>query len=162
MDNKNLLNNLNEQYNFELESAYIYRAMAHWCETNDWSGYAHFLYRQEAEEIEHADKMKSYLFEVGYNVKLKAIAEPKSDYTSLEEIFKTALEHEKLVTSRIRKLSAEAREIGDYASEDLLHWYITEQVEEEASFNEIITRLERIDGSMSGLYIFNNEMAARQ
>ncbi|WP_100065071.1 ferritin [Miniphocaeibacter massiliensis] len=162
MDNKNLLNNLNEQYNFELESAYIYRAMAHWCEINSWSGYANFLYKQEAEELEHADKLKAYLLDLGYNVKLKAIAEPKSEYDSLEDIFKSALEHEKLVTSRIRMLFEEARDINDYATEDLLRWYISEQVEEEASFNDIIERLERINGSMSGLYIFNNEMAARQ
>ncbi|MDL2310523.1 ferritin [Peptostreptococcaceae bacterium OttesenSCG-928-C18] len=162
MDNKNLLNNLNEQYNFELESAYIYRAMAHWCEINDWPGYAHFLYRQEAEEIEHADKLKAYLLSLGYDVKLKAIAEPKSDYNSLEEVFSTALEHEKVVTSRINKLYIEAKEVGDFATEDLLRWYITEQVEEEDSFNAIIVRLKRIDGSMPGLYIFNNEMGARQ
>lgn len=162
MDNKKLLENMNEQYNFELESAYIYRAMAHWCEINDWNGYANFLYKQEAEEIEHADKFKDYLLEVGYDVRLKAIGEPKSEYKDLEEIFKAALEHEKIVTSRIRKLFDEAREIGDYASEDLLSWYITEQVEEEASFEAIVTRLERIDGSISGLYIFDGEMAQRQ
>lgn len=162
MDNKKLLGNINEQYNFEIESAYIYRAMAHWCEANDWNGYANFLYKQEAEEMEHADKFKEYLLDLGYDVKLKAIGEPKADYDGLEQIFKEALAHEKIVTSRIRKLFDEAREIGDYASEDLLSWYMTEQVEEEASFEAIITRLERVNGNMGGLYIFNNEMAQRQ
>lgn len=162
MDNKKLLDNMNEQYNFEIESAYIYKAMALWCEINNWNGYAHFFYKQEEEELEHADKLKDYLLEVGYNVKLKAIAEPQSEFKSLEEIFELAYDHEKLVTSRIKELYKEARNVEDYASETLLSWYVTEQVEEEDSFSGHIERLERINGDISGLYIFNNELLQRQ
>lgn len=43
-----------------------------------------------------------------------------------------------------------------------MQWYITEQVEEEATFDAIITRLDRIAGSMSGLYIFASELARRE
>lgn len=162
MDNKKLLDGINDQMNFEIESAYIYKAMAIWCDVNNWKGYGHFLYMQEQEELEHADKMKEYLLDVGYDVKLTQIAEPKNDYESLEEIFNTALSHEKIVTSRIKDLFKEAREINDYASEIMLQWFITEQVEEEDTFEDIIARLSRINGSVPGLYMFERELAARQ
>ena len=162
MDNKKLLDGINDQMNFEIESAYIYKAMAIWCDINNWKGYGHFLYMQEHEELEHAEKMKAYLLDVGYDVKLAQIAEPKNDYKSLEEIFETALEHEKLVTSRIKDLYKEAREVKDYATQIMLQWFITEQVEEEDSFEDINARLARINGSVPGLYMFERELAARQ
>lgn len=162
MDNKKLLDNLNVQYNFEIESAYLYKAMAIWCDKNNWGGFANFFYKQEVEELEHAEKLKNYLLEVGYDLKLKAVAEPKAEYDSILGIFKEAYEHEKEVTKRIKELFKESREVEDYATEILLSWYITEQVEEEDSFVSLIERIERIDGHVSGLTILNNEMYARQ
>ncbi len=161
MDNKKLLDNMNEQYNFELESAYIYKAMALWCEINNWDGYAHFYYMQEEEELMHADKFRAYLLEVGYPVKLKAIGEPQSEFKSLQETFEIAYNHEKIVTSRIRKLYKEAREVDDFASESFISWFVTEQVEEEDNFSGYIERLKRINGDISGLYILNNELSQR-
>lgn len=162
MDNKKLLENLNVQYNFEIESAYIYKAMAIWLDKENWGGFANFFYKQEIEEIQHAEKLKTYLIEVGYDLKLKAVAEPQNDFNSIEEIFEIAYNHEKEVTSRINKLFRESREVEDYATEILLTWFVTEQIEEEDTFSGYIERLERINGNISGLTILNNEMYARQ
>ncbi len=160
MDNK-ILDQINKQMNFELESAYIYAAMEAWFENEDWGGFAHFMKKQAGEEVEHAQKMIGYLQERGYAVEYDAIPKPKNDYGSIEEIFQAAYDHEKEVTKRCNDIYMAAKEAKDNASEIFMQWYVMEQVEEEATFDAIMTRLERIAGSSSGLYIYNGEMYRR-
>lgn len=161
MDNK-ILDQINEQMNFELESAYIYAAMGAWFTNEDWNGFAHFMQKQAYEEISHAQKMIGYLQERGYAVEYAAIPKPKNDYGSIEEIFKAAYEHEKIVSQKCNDIYMAAKDAKDNASEIFMQWYVTEQVEEEATFDAIITRLDRIAGSSSGMYIFNGELGARE
>ncbi|MDO5649603.1 MAG: ferritin [Gallicola sp.] len=160
MDNK-ILDQINKQMNFELESAYIYAAMEAWFENEDWGGFAHFMKKQAGEEVEHAQKMIGYLQERGYAVEYDAIPKPKNDYGSIEEIFQAAYDHEKEVTKRCNDIYMAAKEAKDNASEIFMQWYVMEQLEEEATFDAIMTRLERIAGSSSGLYIYNGEMYRR-
>lgn len=56
-----ILDQINKQMNFEIESAYIYAAMEAWFAEHDWDGFAHFMKMQKFEELEHAQKMVSYL-----------------------------------------------------------------------------------------------------
>lgn len=160
MDNK-ILDKINVQMNFELESAYIYAAMQAWFENEDWNGFAHFMQKQAQEEMEHAQKMIHYLQERGYAVEYDAIPKPKNDYGSIEEVFQAAYDHEKEVTKNCNDIYLAAKEAKDNASEIFMQWYVMEQVEEEATFDAIITRLDRIAGNSSGLYIYNGELGAR-
>jgi ferritin len=54
-----------------------------------------------------------------------------------------ALEQERRVTSQINGLAALARELGDYSSEQFLHWFIREQIEEVASMSDLLRVVER-------------------
>lgn len=44
---------------------------------------------------------------------------------------------------------------------NLLAWFVDEQIEEEDIFSVLVERLERINGQWNGLYILDNELAAR-
>ncbi len=46
----------------------------------------------------------------------------------------------------------------DYATNNFLQWFVTEQVEEEANVDEIIQKLEMIGDNKSGLYMLDNEL----
>lgn len=151
---------LNDQMNFEYESAYVYKAMAAYTDSLDLDGFTHWFDGQVHEEIEHGEKMKHFLQEVGYDVRYKAIPEPKHDYESLLEVFKAALDHEKEVTRRIHEIAEAARE-EDPRVYSFIQWYIDEQVEEEDSVAKIITRLERINGNWGGIYILNGQLGRR-
>lgn len=151
---------LNDQMNFEYESAYVYKAMAAYTDSLDLDGFTHWFDGQVHEEIEHGEKMKHFLQEVGYDVRYKAIPEPKHDYESLLEVFKAALDHEKEVTKRIHEIAEAARE-EDPRVYSFIQWYIDEQVEEEDSVAKIITRLERINGNWGGIYILNGQLGRR-
>ncbi len=155
-----VLDLLNDQMNFEYESAYVYKAMAAYTDRLELDGFTHWFDGQVREEIGHGEKMKNFLQEVGYDVRYKAIAEPKFDYESLVDVFKAALEHEKEVTRRIHEI-AEVAKSEDPRVYSFIQWYINEQVEEEDTVAKIITRLERINGNWGGIYILDGQLGAR-
>lgn len=156
-----LYDNLNEQMNFELESAYIYATMSAYLDTLNMKGMTHFIDAQVKEEISHAEKFKKFLQETGYGVKYRALNPGDGKFASIEEVFKKALAHEKVVTSHIHDLVKEAREEGDQRVLNLLAWFVDEQIEEEDTFTVLSERLERINGQWNGLYILDQQLAQR-
>lgn len=156
----NLLDKLNEQMNFEYESAYIYKAMAAYTDDLDLDGVTTWLEAQTDEEIFHGEGMRKFLQSVGYKPHYTAIAEPKNDYDSLLDVMQTALDHEKEVTRRITEISNQARE-EDARVFSFIQWYIDEQVEEEENFSKIIKRLERVGDDWHSIYILDQELGQR-
>ncbi len=153
---------INEQINEELYSSYLYLSMAAWLKSQNWDGMGQWMIAQAKEEDMHAKKFFGYLLERGAKVELKAIKQPQIDWESTLEVFKDALKHEKHITARINHLYKLALEEADYPSQILLQWFITEQVEEEASVDQVIQMMERINGHMSGMVMLDRQLAQRQ
>ena len=156
-----LLKGLNEQYNFEVSSGYIYYAMANYVKDKGMDGFAHFFDKQAEEEFAHAEKLRHFLFEIDVRPELEAIEKPETEFGTFTETFKTAYEHEKEVTRRINNLYELSVKEKDHRVTSLLQWYVDEQVEEEDNFRGIIERLERINESWAGLYIYDAELGRR-
>lgn len=156
-----LYDNLNEQMNFELESAYIYATMAAYLDSQNMKGMTHFIDQQVKEEISHAGKIKKFLQETGYGIKYRPLNPGDGEFNSIEEVFKKALAHEKVVTANIHALVEEARKEADQRVLNLLAWFVDEQIEEEDTFSVLAERLERINGQWGGLYILDHELSAR-
>lgn len=150
-----------EQMNFELESAYIYAAMAAYLDGLNMKGMTHFLEEQVKEEISHAERIKRFLSDVGYTIKYRPLDPGTGEYESIANVFEKALAHEKVVTSRIHALVDAARAEGDQRALNLLYWFVDEQIEEEDTFSTITERLERIDGNWNGLYMLDAELGKR-
>lgn len=156
-----LYDNLNEQMNFELESAYIYATMSAYLDQMNMKGMTHFIDEQVKEEVEHAERIKAFLQETGYGIKYRPLNPGDGKFESIEDVFKKALEHEKVVTSRIHDLVKEGRQEADQRVLNLLVWFVDEQIEEEDTFGVLVERLERIAGNWSGMYILDKELSAR-
>jgi len=156
-----LYEHLNEQMNFELESAYIYATMAAYLDKMNMKGMAHFLEKQAEEEVEHAKKFKKFLQDTGYGVKYRKLEPGSGEFDSILDVFSKALAHEKKVTARINDLVKEAREEEDQRVLNLLAWFVDEQIEEEDTFSIIKERLERIDGAWNGLYFLDSELGRK-
>ncbi len=152
---------INEQYNYEIESAYIYVSMAHYVEEKGMSGFANFFKKQAKEELEHAAKFSDYLFSIDEKPTLEQIPQPQTDFGNFTETFKAAYEHEKEVTARINKLYDLSVEENDHKATSMLQWYIDEQVEEEDTFRTLIEQLERINESWAGLYLLDEKLGHR-
>jgi ferritin len=102
-----------------------------------------------------------YIANRGGAVKLTAIAEPLAKYKSLLDVFRNVLQHEEDVTAAINGLYDLAASVKDYATQTLLDWYVNEQVEEENQPMEIISLLERVGDSASGLLMIDRHLASR-
>lgn len=157
-----LYEGLNEQMNFELESAYIYATMAAYLDSQGMKGMTHFIDLQVKEEVEHADKIKNFLQETGYGVKYRPLDPGNGEFASIADVFEKALAHEKVVTARIHALVDEAREEKEQRVMNLLAWFVDEQIEEEDTFGTIVERLGRISGAWNALYMLDKELGQRE
>ncbi|MSU01517.1 ferritin [Tissierella pigra] len=161
MATEKLLDALNDQFNFELLSGYYYMGMASYCSDKNMNGFAHFLIEQAKEEYEHAMKFYDFIYDMDGRVRTQAMNQPENDYNSFLAVFEAALEHEKLVTSRINKLIEIAEEEKSYPTIQFLQWFVEEQLEEENSMKDIIFKLEGIKDNFQGLYLLDKELGAR-
>jgi ferritin len=152
---------LNEQVNKEMYSAFLYMSMSAHSESQGLKGFSNWFMVQYQEEMGHAMKIYHYIQEQGAEVKLKAIAEPPSDFTSPLDMFEKTLVHEQFVTKSIHDLYEMALSEKDHATEIFLQWFVTEQIEEEANDHEIIDKLKMVGNSPQGIFMIDKELAAR-
>ena len=162
MISKKVEDAFNDQINAELYSAYIYMAMSAYLESVDLSGMAHWMDIQAEEEVNHAKKFADHIVERGGRVRYKAIDCPQEEGKSALDVFKGAYDHERYVTGRINSLMDMAMEEKDYASQVFLHWFIEEQVEEEASADAIVKKLELIGEGGRGIYMLDKDLGKRE
>ena len=161
MLNKKIQDAFNDQLNWELYSGYVYSSMATWFESIGLKGMAGWMHAQAAEERAHADKFAEYINDRGGRVLLKAIAAPPTQWKSPVDAFEDAGRHEADVTERIHKLVDLAAAEKDHASSAFLQWFVTEQVEEEASVDKVVEHLKMVADSRHGLFMMNRELGAR-
>lgn len=152
---------LNEQLNFELYSSYLYLSMAGWCLSKDLVGMGNWFRVQTQEELVHVGKFFDYINDRDGRVQLGALDAPPGDWPSPLAAFEQAYEHEQKVTTRIHKLLQQAEKEGDQSTATFLQWFVTEQIEEEASVRQICGQLRLVGESGGGLYMLDKELAAR-
>ena len=152
---------INDQINAELWSAYLYLSMSMDCEAKGYKGIANWFYVQFQEEQDHARIFMNYLNSRDEKVVLLPIAEVKTEWDSVLDMYKDTLNHEKKVTAMIHNLAEIAQQDRDYASVNRIVWFIDEQVEEEEAAREMITTFEAVEGNKYGIYMLDKELAAR-
>ena len=152
---------LNEQISYENYSAFIYKAMQAYFEAEDLSGMANWMNIQYQEELSHAEKMFQYVCDAGGRVEILGMDTPNNEYTSPLQVFESALEHEQKVTQRINDLMEQAQAEKNHAAQIFLQWFVTEQVEEEASADAIVQQLKLADGAPGALYMLDKELGQR-
>jgi ferritin len=152
---------LNGQITKEFYASHLYLAMSAYFESLNLKGFAHWMRIQSDEEREHALKLFNFILERGGSVELGAIEQPPSEFGSPIEIFQASLGHERKVTASINDLYSRAAVENDYASQVFLHWFIEEQVEEEANASEMIDRLHMAGDNKAALLMLDTEMKSR-
>lgn len=161
MIKQELLDAINDQINYELESYYIYLSMSAYFSSMNLDGMAHWMRVQAHEEMIHAMKFFDHIIERGGKVVLKDIKQLKTSWSSPKEAWDNAYEHEQLITSRINNLMAIARKIQDFTSEPLLQWFVNEQIEEEVNTSKISQQMALIKDNPQGLFMLDSHLATR-
>ena len=152
---------LNDQVNKEFFSAYLYLDFSNFYEAKGLAGFAHWYKIQAQEERDHAMLFYQYLHNNNCSVTLEAIAKPNVEMKELMDPLKAALAHEEYVTDLIHKIYAAAQEVQDFRTTQFLDWFVKEQGEEETNANNLITKMELFGSDPKGLYMLDNELAAR-
>lgn len=151
----------NEQFQAEMYSSYLYLAMCACFEEMNLTGMSTWMRMQSQEEYGHAMKFLRHLLERQGHAELMTIDAPPSKWDSPLEIFEAAYAHEQKVTKMINDLMQKACEEKDHASVIFLQWFVTEQVEEEATASGIVEKLKLIGDSMNGLFMLDRALGAR-
>ena len=116
----------------ELWSAYLYPLMSMDAVDKGFKGSAHrFITPVRAEEQGHAEKLAGYLQSQNAKVVLAPIAAVQTEWPSVVAMFEDTLAHEQKVTAMIHDLCKLAAAEQDFATANMLQWFVNEQVEEE-------------------------------
>jgi ferritin len=152
---------LNNQFNLEFASAYVYLGMAAYFEQTPFAGFASWMSVQYREELEHAQKFFKYVNERNGKVVLEAVAQPKSEYKSPVEAFQISLGHEQKVSASILALYELAGEEKDFTTQSFLRWFLDEQLEEEKNVGALVVKLKLIGENINGAFALDHQAGKR-
>jgi len=161
MLNNKMQEALNSQINAEIYSSYLYLSMSAYFESINLSGFASWMRAQAQEEMVHAMKFYDYVNERGGRVILGPIEAPPSEWESAVSVFDATYQHEQKVTGLINDLVDLAIEEKDHATNNLLQWFVSEQVEEEASASGVLNKAKLTGDAPGGLFMLDQELGAR-
>ena len=153
---KNVIEAVTKQIHHEQSSAHSYHSVALYFENLNLHGFAAWMNKQSADERGHADKFIAHLIDRGVPVELGVVPAPKATFATPLDAVQSVLELEKATTASIYKLYELAKTESDCALEVLLHWFITEQVEEEQSATELAEWMAHLHKSPGSLYMFDH------
>ncbi|MCK9294748.1 MAG: ferritin [Desulfobulbaceae bacterium] len=161
MLSKNMEKALNEQVNWELYSSYFYLSMSSYFASSNLAGCANWMRVQAQEELFHAIKIYDYINARGGRAVLAAIAQPPAEWKTPLHVFEEVLSHEQKVTALINGLVNLALDERDHATNNFLQWFVSEQVEEEASASSVLEKFKLIGKDKSGFFAIDLELAKR-
>ena len=161
MLNERIQDAFNKQINAELFSSYLYVSMAAFFESQNLKGMARWMRLQAQEENMHAMKFFDFINERGGKIVLTQIDAPKTEWSSPLDVFEDTCKHESKVTGLINELVDLSLSEKDHAANAFLQWFVTEQVEEEASVLEITEQLKLTGDQGSMLFMLDRELGQR-
>ncbi len=156
MLNKKIEEICNRQIEREAFSSNLYLAMASWAETSGLSGVAEWFYAQADEERMHMLKFIKYVNERGGSAIIPALKKPSVDFKNVDDVFRDVLKHEEFITASINENVALALDEKDFNTHNFLQWFITEQLEEEASVKGILDKVKLV--GKNNMYQFDRDI----
>lgn len=153
---------LNDHIAEEIYSSYLYLAMAASCYEKGLNGFAHWMKIQAKEEWSHAMKIFDFIVQRGGRVELKEIKKPPADFGSAHKMMQQVLTHEQKVSAALNQLYEEAGRRKDNASQVMLQWFVSEQVEEEAQIQDILNQLQFISDQSSAIFFIDRHLGKRE
>ncbi len=158
MINKKIEKLLNKQIAIEAGASQKYLALAVWCDVKGFAGAAKFLYEHSDEERVHMLKLVNYVNDMGGAAIIPSVAQPKTDFNSIKELFEFAYEGEKTVTQAINEIVAVSLKENDFTTHNFIQWYVNEQLEEENLYRTLLDRIELIGEGSNSNYLIDVEI----
>jgi ferritin len=161
MIKKTIVDALNKQIQHEQSNAHLYEGVALYFEQLNLHGLGAWMHKQAGEERGHAARFIKHMLDRGGPIELGALPAAPTTCANPLEAARGVLALEKTTTSLVHKLADLARQEGDHALEVVLHWFITEQVEEEQWSGELVAQMEQFYKSPGQLYMLDHQWGKR-
>jgi ferritin len=152
---------LNDQVKQEFYAAHYYLSMCAWFEDQGLPGFATWMRMQYQEELTHGVKIFDFIIDRDGKAVIDGVDAPPTSWESPLAAFEAAHENEKAVSKSIDNLYDLADKENDQATKVMLQWFITEQVEEEASTKQAVDRLKLAGKDISALLVLDDQFGAR-
>ena len=149
---------LNRQIEREDYSSQLYLSMASWAENNGFEGVSDWLYAQAEEERVHMLKLVKYVNDRDGVAVIPGINTPPTEFGDVFTMFDQVLKHEKYISGSINEIVAVCIAENDYTTQNWIQWFVTEQIEEEASVKVIIDKLKLL--GKTNLYMFDRDIVS--
>ncbi len=156
-----VLKALNKQLNEEFYSSYAYLAMSAHFSLQSLDGIAHWFRLQSQEEYGHAIKILNYINARNGKVSLTKVDPPKAGWKNPQQVFKEAYDQEVSVSKSINDIIGLSLTEKDYATNNFMQWFVSEQVEEESTATKLLDRINLIGDNKNGLLDLDRELAMR-
>jgi ferritin len=153
-----LISALNRQVGNEMHASLQYVSIGAHFDSANLPELAAFFYRQAEEERDHALKFVKFVVDVGGRLEIPPIASPRAQFGSAAEAVRLSLDWERTVTEQIYALVDVARDDRNYIAQKFLDWFVTEQLEEVTTMDELLAVVERAGEQL----IFVEDFLARR
>jgi ferritin len=143
LTSQKVIDAINEQIGYEFSASLQYYAIAaHFAAEALPQLSAHF-FKQAEEEKGHALRFMKYVVDAGGRVVIPGIEAPQSKFKNPEKAIQLSLDQEVKVTEQINALVGLARDKNDYITINFLQWFLTEQLEEVSSMDNLLKIVQR-------------------
>lgn len=134
---------LNDQVGNEFGASMQYLSIAGYFQLQNLQLLSNLFFDQAEEEKEHAMKLVHYILDTRGELSIPPISEPKHTFKSAEEAVEAALNWEQEVTKQINDLMDIAVSDNDYLSQNMLQWFVDEQLEEINKMAQLLSVIQR-------------------
>ena len=147
---------LNAQVEKEGYSSLLYLAMASWAENKGYPGISKWLYAQADEEKSHMLEFVHYINDRGGKALISGMKKPPQNYQGIMQLFNDVMSHEQFISASINDIVGLCVEERDFTTQNWLQAFVAEQIEEEASVQAILDRLNMIGDN--NMYMFDRDI----
>jgi ferritin len=134
---------INQQIGSEFGASLQYVAIANHFAEEGLPACCAFFTKQGDEERAHAMRFVKYVLDSGGHVEIPSIPAPKHAFKSVVDAIELSLNWEQEVTAQINRLMDLAVKEDDFLTQNFLHWFLTEQVEEIATMDTLLKAAQR-------------------
>ncbi len=143
LTSQKIIGAVNEQIGYEFSASLQYYAIAAHFAAEALPQLSGHFFKQAEEEKGHALRFMKYIIDAGGHVVIPAIEAPKSKFKTPRDAVKLSLDQEVHVTKQINALVDLARKENDHITVNFLQWFLTEQLEEVSSMDNLLKIVER-------------------
>lgn len=148
LTNQKVIDAINEQIGYEFSASMQYYAIGAHFAAEALPQLSQHFFKQAEEEKDHALRFIKYVVDAGGCVVIPAIAAPRARFASAEAAIRLSYDQELQVTHQINALVELARAEKDYITSNFLQWFLSEQLEEVSSMDNLLKIVQRAGSNL--------------